>query len=81
MKVIINASIFGNTSFDWKRLYTRVFLSRDRSVTLVNVLGDAMGTGIVQHLSRDDLASLMKDEATAFDQSENNPEQLLSSGV
>lgn len=53
----------------------------DRSVTLVNVLGDAMGTGIVQHLSRDDLASLMKDEATAFDQSENNPEQLLSSGV
>ena len=59
----------------------RVFLSRDRSVTLVNVLGDAMGTGIVQHLSRDDLASLMKDEATAFDQSENNPEQLLSSGV
>ena len=50
-------------------------------MTLVNVLGDAMGTGIVQHLSRDDLASLRKDEATAFDQSENNPEQLLSSGV
>ena len=24
-------------------------------MTAVNVLGDAMGTGIVQHLSRDDL--------------------------
>lgn len=35
----------------------------DRSVTTVNVLGDVMGTGIVQHLSHDDLQS--KDEDAA----------------
>lgn len=38
------------------------FFLRDRSVTTVNVLGDAMGTGIVQHLSRDDLQSDSNDD-------------------
>ena len=28
---------------------------RDRFITVVNVVGDAMGTGIIQHLSRDEL--------------------------
>lgn len=31
-------------------------------MTTVNVLGDAMGTGIVQHLSRDDLQSDSNDD-------------------
>lgn len=31
------------------------FAIRDRGRTTVNVLGDAMGTGIVEHLSRVDL--------------------------
>ncbi|KAL9964505.1 hypothetical protein ACROYT_G028156 [Oculina patagonica] len=35
----------------------------DRFITTVNVLGDAMGTGIVQHLSRDDLKSTGDDDA------------------
>ncbi|KAL9964504.1 hypothetical protein ACROYT_G028155 [Oculina patagonica] len=35
----------------------------DRFMTTVNVLGDAMGTGIVQHLSRDDLKSTGDDDA------------------
>ena len=29
---------------------------RDRVRTMINVLGDAYGAGIVEHLSRDDLA-------------------------
>ena len=32
-----------------------VSLFRDHFITTVNVLGDAMGSGIVEHLSRDDL--------------------------
>ena len=32
-----------------------VFFSRDRFRTVVNVLGDAIGAGIVGHLSRDEL--------------------------
>ena len=31
------------------------FVIRDRCRTTVNVLGDALGTGIVEHLSCDDL--------------------------
>jgi len=32
----------------------------------VNVLGDAMGTGIVQHLSRDDLKSTGDDDESVL---------------
>lgn len=39
-----------------------IFLSlpicRDRCRTTVNVIGDSLGAGIVQHLSRNELASL-----------------------
>lgn len=37
----------------------------DRFITVVNVMGDAMGTGIVQHLSRDELDEI--------DEKNNNP--------
>ena len=39
---------------------------RDRFITTVNVLGDAMGTGIVEHLSRDDLRSTGDDDASVL---------------
>ena len=45
--------------------------TRDRGRTTVNVLGDAMGTGIVNHLSRDDLKEHAKPaeyEAIPLDQ-------------
>lgn len=32
------------------------FISRDRFRTTINVLGDSIGAGIVEHLSRHDLA-------------------------
>lgn len=32
-----------------------VFFHRDRFRTTVNVLGDSIGAGVVEHLSRDDL--------------------------
>lgn len=35
--------------------YTNLSPRRDRFITVVNVVGDAMGTGIVEHLSRDEL--------------------------
>jgi len=38
----------------------------DRFITTVNVLGDAMGTGIVQHLSRDDLKSTGDDDESVL---------------
>ena len=43
--------------FSSKALLECIFLSilRDRFITVVNVMGDAMGTGIVQHLFRDEL--------------------------
>jgi len=37
----------------------------DRFITTVNVLGDAMGTGIVEHLSRDDLKKSTEDDDAA----------------
>ena len=36
-------------------IYFIFFLCRDRFRTAVNVLGDAIGAGIVAHLSRDEL--------------------------
>jgi len=33
-------------------------ICRDRCRTTVNVIGDSLGAGIVQHLSRDELATL-----------------------
>lgn len=41
-------------------LHVRFF--SDRFITTVNVLGDAMGTGIVEHLSRDDLKKSTEDD-------------------
>lgn len=53
--------------FSSKALLECIFLSilRDRFITVVNVMGDAMGTGIVQHLSRDELDEI--------DEKNNNP--------
>jgi len=34
------------------------FIFRDRVRTSINVLGDAFGAGIVEHLSRDDLMNM-----------------------
>ena len=47
-------------------LYCYVRFLRDRFITTVNVLGDAMGTGIVEHLSRDDLRSTGDDDASVL---------------
>ena len=47
-------------------LYFYVRFLRDRFITTVNVLGDAMGTGIVEHLSRDDLRSTGDDDASVL---------------
>ena len=35
-----------------------ISLCRDRIRTAINVMGDAFGAGIVEHLSRDDLMSM-----------------------
>lgn len=53
--------------FSSKALLECIFLSilRDRFITVVNVMGDAMGTSIVQHLSRDELDEI--------DEKNNNP--------
>lgn len=40
------------------------WLSRDRFITTVNVLGDGMGAGIVQHLSGDALIPQTDDPVT-----------------
>ena len=47
------------------------FLSilRDRFITVVNVMGDAIGTGIVQHLSRGELDEI--------DEKNNNPTEKI----
>lgn len=44
------------------------FFCRDRFRTVVNVLGDAIGAGIVAHLSRDELREA--DEANIGDDQE-----------
>ena len=62
--------------------YLRFF--RDRFITTVNVLGDAMGTGIVEHLSRDDLRSTGDDDASVVKplrMSENEAELQYFSNV
>ena len=57
---------------------------RDRFITVVNVIGDAMGTGIIDHLSRHELRETPEEN--------NNPQmkyldddqpdaQLMASGV
>ena len=57
--------------FSSKALLECIFLSilRDRFITVVNVMGDAMGTGIVQHLSRDELDEI--DEKNNITYSQN----------
>ncbi|XP_031568086.1 excitatory amino acid transporter 1-like isoform X2 [Actinia tenebrosa] len=48
----------------------------DRIRTTVNVLGDAMGTGIVEHLSRDDLMNMdfiAREEVEPVDEDRFNP--------
>ena len=52
---------------------------RDRFITVVNFVGDAMGTGIVEHLSRDEL----KRPAQENNNNPRNPhytEKILDSG-
>ena len=46
--------------------------NRDRCRTMVNVLGDAYGAGIVQHLSRADLASASAALDEEFEMSKRN---------
>ena len=46
--------------------------NRDRCRTMVNVLGDAYGAGIVQHLSRADLASASATLDEEFEMSKRN---------
>jgi len=41
-----------------KNLQMRLFVYSDRCRTTINVIGDSLGAGIVQHLSRNELASL-----------------------
>ena len=47
----------------------------------MNVLGDAMGTGIVQHLSRDDLQSKDEDAAPLNEPDKNNIEAVMNSSL
>lgn len=51
MNFKIDDSFFRGSTF----LYLYFASSRDRFRTVVNVLGDAIGAGIVEHLSRDEL--------------------------
>ena len=51
-------------------IYFIFFLCRDRFRTVVNVLGDAIGAGIVAHLSRDELREA--DEANKDGVGEDN---------
>ena len=49
-------------------------------MTTVNVLGDAMGTGIVQHLSRDELQSDSNyDDAVALNEPPKKDNDALMS--
>lgn len=49
----------------WDSLILAVEWLLDRFITVVNVMGDAMGTGIIQHLSRGELDEM--------DEKNNNP--------
>lgn len=43
---------------------SNVYFCRDRIRTVINVLGDALGAGIVNHISRDDLIEQSKTQKT-----------------
>ena len=53
-----------------KWIWFSFILSRDRFRTAVNVMGDVFGTGIVEHLSRDDLRK--KDDFEMIEEGHDN---------
>ena len=56
-----------------------VFFSRDRFRTVVNVLGDAIGAGIVGHLSRDELKNADQADMEEGGQGDEKHELLVPS--
>lgn len=48
-----------------------VYSSRDRIRTVVNVMGDSVGAGVVMHLCKDDLVKL-DENAVAIDEKFQN---------
>lgn len=73
-----------NVFFLVKALYVTFFFPcRDRFITVVNVVGDAMGTGIVEHLSRDELNNNSKTThlTEKFPESDGPNARLMTSGV
>lgn len=73
----IHSSISLQTEFHF--LIFIVWLSRDRFRTVVNVLGDAIGAGIVGHLSRDELKNADQADMEEGGQGDEKHELLVPS--
>ena len=73
----IHSSISLQTEFHF--LIFIVFFSRDRFRTVVNVLGDAIGAGIVGHLSRDELKNADQADMEEGGQGDEKHELLVPS--
>ena len=63
-------------------IYYFIFFYRDRFRTTVNVLGDSIGAGVVEHMSRDDLRKydcngIGGDDRAPLEKQPEEPEQIV----